>query len=847
MASRNQNGSEKFSGRRRAREVTAEKPADAPLRRPSYEEIRAEEEHLRLALQAGAVGTWEWDLASGRMRWSAQTFRNLGLEPRREPRNGDDWYALLLAAIHPGERERVAARLAEFRGRLGPMRVELRTVWPGGDIHWIVFLGRTEPDSAGRPALMRGITIDVTRRRQGEDAARLLVERLRLAMAAGRLATWEIDLGKRLAQWSPEAALMHGRSPQALEIGLEDWLQLIDPADREMCERRFAAALLRPGDYRAEYRVGHGGDAARWIAVQGTIVLDAMGRPFRVVGVAQDISERKRAEAALRDSERRLREINETLEQIAEERARQRDASRARLQAVFDTSPDWLILFHATEDGRFVYEDINRATLNAYGLRRDEVIGRSVDEVLGAEVARLPLEKLRECLRTGEAQHYTARRTIGGITRTLDALFVPVSESRDGRPLIVGNARDISELEATQEQLRQAQKMETLGQLTGGVAHDFNNLLTAIVGNLELLGSRVAGDALAAKYVGAAGRAAESGARLTEHLLAFSRRQHLRPRRTDLNAVIGGMHDLLARTIGASVQVEMRLTPELWPVLIDATQIEIAILNLAVNARDAMPPGGTVAIETRNIPAGREAVPSEIGDGDCVCLSVRDTGSGMSEEVLRSAVEPFFTTKEVGKGSGLGLSQVYGVVQQSKGSLSIDSAVGRGTRVSIYLPCAAGAAGAVDEPPDEAAGQQESGRVLLVDDDSEVREITVQMLQQIGYGVAEADGGQAALDALARGETYDLAVIDIAMPGLDGIETVRRARETSPDLRVLYMTGYTDPAGAERRTGNDPLLKKPFRLGDLREAVRRAIRRAPPDSGARVVPPGGADRQMRAR
>jgi CheY-like chemotaxis protein/nitrogen-specific signal transduction histidine kinase len=409
--------------------------------------------------------------------------------------------------------------------------------------------------------------------------------------------------------------------------------------------------------------------------------------------------------------------------------------------------------------------------------------------------------------------------------------------------LFVVNARDISELEAVQEQLRQAQKMEILGQLTGGVAHDFNNLLTAILGNLELLGPRIAGDAPAAKYVGAAERAAENGARLTEQLLAFSRRQHLRPRSVDLNAVIGGMRDLLTRMIGATVAVETRLMSELWPVLIDPTQIEIAILNLAVNARDAMPLGGTLVIASRNIPAGTETVPREIGTGDCICVSVRDNGSGMSEEVLRSAVEPFFTTKEVGKGSGLGLSQVYGVVQQSNGSLAIESEVGRGTIVSIYLPRAAAASGAADGPADKEAPEPESGRVLVVDDDAGVREITVQMLRQIGYSVSEADNGQGALDTLARGETYDLLVMDIAMPGIDGIETVKRARQTAPGQRVLYITGYADSARADRRTGDDPLIKKPFRQRDLREAVRRALRHTPGNSRARSARLGGPARR----
>jgi PAS domain S-box-containing protein len=697
-------------------EMRVEYPAGRP--QPSGAAPPADEQDWRPALAAAEIGAWEWDLTTGRMRGSAQMFRNLGLEPR----DGDNLYDLLLAAAHPDERARLAAALTELRGRVGPMRLEAPVVRPDGEVRSIVLLGRTVADAAGRPVYMRGGAID----------------------------------GARL-------------------------------------------------------------------------------------GMAQEVSGRKRAEAALRDSERRLRELNESLERLAEERARQRDASRARLQAVFDTSPDWLVLFHATAGGRFVYEDVNDATLRAYGLRREQVIGHSVEEVLGAEAARLPLQKLRACARTGATQRYTARRTILGVTRTLDVMFAPVPESRDGRALIVVNARDITELTAMQEQLRQAQKMETLGQLTGGVAHDFNNLLTAIIGNLELLEARIAADAAAARYVGAARRAAENGARLTEHLLAFSRRQRLRPQTVDLNAVVGGMRDLLTRMIGAAVRVETRLTPGLWPVLVDPTQIEIAVLNLAVNARDAMPLGGTLAIATRNIAAGEEAVPIEIGDGDCVRLSVQDTGTGMSEEVLRSAVEPFFTTKAVGKGSGLGLSQVYGVVRQSGGSLSIDSALGSGTKVSIYLPRAAGVADSAGRHPGDMAPPRESGRVLVVDDDPAVRDITVQMLQQIGYEVAEAGGGQAALDLLAQNGTYDLLVVDIAMPDLDGIETVRRARAIAPAQRVLYVTGYADPLGAQPRTADDPLINKPFGLYELRQAVRLAVARAAGDAGVR---PGGPDRRV---
>jgi CheY-like chemotaxis protein len=394
-----------------------------------------------------------------------------------------------------------------------------------------------------------------------------------------------------------------------------------------------------------------------------------------------------------------------------------------------------------------------------------------------------------------------------------------------------------------EERLRQSQKMEAVGQLTGGIAHDFNNLLTAIIGNLELLAPRIAGDARAASYLGGAQRAAENGARLTQQLLAFSRRQHLQAQAVNLNNVIAGMQDLLSRTIGTNIRVHTNLTSELWPALVDPTQIEIAVLNLAINARDAMPLGGSLTIDTRNLQSGIDPIPSEIGDRDCIRISVRDTGTGMTEEVLRSAIEPFFTTKEVGKGSGLGLSQVYGMVRQSRGALQIESRPGAGTVVHLYLPKAEEEKSALSGSRTGQQGAEAGGRILVVDDDAAVREVTVQMLRQIGYGVTEADNGRGALDALARGEIYDLMLIDIAMPGLSGIETVRRARERWPGLRALYVSGYADLSGAEQLTGEDPLIKKPFRLAELRTEVRRAIRRSVAADGKNVVPLGGRERR----
>ena len=322
--------------------------------------------------------------------------------------------------------------------------------------------------------------------------------------------------------------------------------------------RRVASLLAefaaRAGHMRIEYRIVRPDGAVRWIVLLGEVTPDATGHPAAMLGISIDSTRRREmveaAEAALRDRERRLRELNEELAQLADRRTRQLDASRAQIQAIYDNSPDWLSLFRATADGRFIYEDLNKATERGYGMSRDQVVGRPLEEILGVEQAQLPLSLFRAASRTGENQRYTARRTMAGVTRTIDVMFARVPEKHDGDWLIMATARDITEREAIEQQLRQAQKMEAVGHLTGGVAHDFNNLLTAIIGNLELLAPRTAGDPVAARHVGAAKRAAENGARLTEQLLAFSRRQHLQPRAVDLNAVVAGMREMLTRTIG---------------------------------------------------------------------------------------------------------------------------------------------------------------------------------------------------------------------------------------------------------------------------------------------------------
>ena len=382
----------------------------------------------------------------------------------------------------------------------------------------------------------------------------------------------------------------------------------------------------------------------------------------------------------------------------------------------------------------------------------------------------------------------------------------------------------MAERERTEEALRQAQKMEAIGQMTGGVAHDFNNLLTAVLGNLELALRRTEDERLR-RYLTGATEAAQRGARLTEQLLAFSRKQRLEPEPVDLNGLVSGMQDLLRSTLGSAVRIETTLQRDLWPAMVDATQLELVILNLAINSRDAMPGGGQITVGTANSSAGDAGRPGDLGAGDFVVVSVADTGTGMSEEVLAHAFEPFFTTKAVGGGTGLGLSQVYGFARQSGGSVKVDTAPGRGTTVSVYVPRATRQPGERAAEAAIATPVRKDTTILVVDDDRDVRRLAVAGLESLGYMILEGESGQDALKALATSNGIDLLLVDFAMPEQNGVEVIRLVKEKRPELPVVLMTGYADAAGLQNGDATGPILKKPFTLAELAARIDTALHR----------------------
>ena len=380
---------------------------------------------------------------------------------------------------------------------------------------------------------------------------------------------------------------------------------------------------------------------------------------------------------------------------------------------------------------------------------------------------------------------------------------------------------EITERRNAQSALLHAQKVELMGQMTGGIAHDFNNLLTAVLGNLELAKQRITDDKIR-RFLNSATQAAQRGAKLTAQLLAFSRKQRLQSEPTDVNALVSGLGDLLFRTIGGTVRIETVLQKDLWPAMIDAGQVKSIIVNLAINARDAMPEGGRLTISTANAGKDDQRRPHNLAAGEYVVVSVRDTGTGMTDEVLSKVFEPFFTTKPVGKGTGLGLSQVHGITTQLGGGVRIDTQVGKGTTITVYLPRAERAAmqhpqtGAAVALPQEAGG----ATILVVDDDRDVRDLAVACSK--GSDTRHRCGRvDTAMEIVGKHWPIDLLLIDIAMPEVNGIDVARAILTERPKLPVLFMTGYAGAAAAEHAPAKN-LLAKPFTVTEIAAKVEDA-------------------------
>lgn len=728
--------------------------------------------------------------------------------PEDQPFIGNEFFPKVLAEGH-GE---VEIRFRHFKT---------------GDAIWMHYNVFNLLDAKGAATGWATVSRDITARRQAEMALRDREERLRAIFEASVDPIITIDEKGVIQSVNAATKRLLGYEPKEV-IGRNITMLMPEPYWSEhdgylknyLTTRR--PKIIGKGREVEALRK----DGTR-VAVELAVGEAAAEGPRMFVGLLRDITERKEAE---------MRQLK-LLEQLQQSESEAR-AQNALFRSVFESAPEGIVL----TDLDNAITMINPALTRIFGYLPGELLGVHSSIFFARREDWRPATPKEAVWPLLAPEVISLRRKNGEIFpgETIKAPY------RGGNGELLGYmriVRDVTREQMREEELRQHQRLEALGQLTGGIAHDFNNLLTVISGNLQLIEMKLQDDG-PGRYLSEAKRAVEMGGRLSQRLMTFARQRRLAPVPTNLNDQVTGMLDLLHRTIGEHITITTRLSSGLWPTRVDPSEIENAVLNLAINARDAMPFGGELFIETANasIDAGGERASGGIPPGTYVTLSVSDTGTGMSREVLARAFQPFFTTKEPGKGTGLGLSSIYGFVKQSGGDVRIHSEVGRGTRVDIYLPKLEGSeqAGVTQEPARPAEGKGET--LLVVEDDPDVRRLTAERLEALGYRVAEAGNGQSALEALQAGEAFDLVLSDVVMPGgLSGFDLARKIRELKPSQKILLTSGF---AGQAPLSGKDEAiygllkLRKPYSQTELARTIRVALE----EDDAASTPPAQPDR-----
>ncbi|MBN2371949.1 MAG: PAS domain S-box protein [Vicinamibacteria bacterium] len=748
------------------------------------------EERLRLALEGSNEGLWEWRPENDHLYASGRNLTLLGYDQDEFTVTPEIWGAL----IHPEDRVRVQRTLSRLRdGRLQAFRVEYRARAKDGGYRWLLCRGKvTDQTRAGVPRRVLGTQVDITSRRLMEAELRESEERFRALIEASPDMVFLLDREERVLYVNAASARTFGLLPEQM-VGMKQG-DIFPPGT---ASRQSAAiqSLFRGGGGVCSEMEKVVARQTLWIETFLVPVKGRDGEVISVLGVSRDITERRRAEAALREAYRKTAEILETI------------------------SDGFFTL-----DGAMTIRAFNKAAERMLGCSSEEAVGRPLLEVFPALRESVFEQKIRRALDARETVLFEAELDRPPFEDWFDVRVFPM---REGISVFFGVTTERKRLES---RLAQIQRVEAVGRLAGGIAHDFNNQLAAILGYNELLAGDLPESHPGWKRIVQIRKAAERAAMLTRQLLAFGRRQVLEPAVLDLNLVVTELSDMLRRMAGEDVEIVMSLAPELRCVRVDRAQLEQALVSMAANARDAMPEGGRLVIETRNValdePYCRRHV--DVAPGRYVLLTISDTGCGMDETTLQHVFEPFYTTKQAGRSTGLGLSLTYGFVTQSKGHMTVESKHGHGSRFFIYLPQVAGMApvGAADEsgPP----GRPSPATVLVVEDEEIVRRLIVEVLEEAGYTVLSADNGAEAVRiAETHSGALDLLVTDVFMPQMGGRQLAARLRQMRPGIGVLFISGY--PKDSIQAAGAlEPeiqLLHKPFVPTDLVRRVRETLKR----------------------
>jgi len=784
------------------------------------ERLRESEEQLRLATEAAEVGLWDVDETNGTMFWPARVKAMFGISPD-VPVSMADYYA----GLHPEDRDETGAAYAAAADprRRTVYDVEYRTVGREDDVvRWVAAKGRGifEGDRCVR---VLGTAIDITARKRAEEALRGSEEQFRVLSQVLPNFVWATDAAGAAYWFNERVHAYTGMRPG--ELDGDGWQAFIHPEDRDRVVGAWREAVSARASYQCEYRVRRADGGYRWFLARGQPVLASDGAVVRWVGTSTDVDDQKRDMAE-------LVRFNETLEQRVAERTAEHDR-------VWRNSRDLLVVVGA--DG--IFRAVNPAWEAILGHSPSEVVGHHFGAFIWPEDADATQGALDEAASARDLTDFENRyrhkdgspRRISWRTSVEGALVY--AYGRD----VTAERNQAEALRQAEEALRQSQKLEAVGQLTGGVAHDFNNLLTIIRSSVDFLRRPDLAEERRGRYLNAVSETVDRAAKLTGQLLAFARRQTLKPETLDVGVRLRAVADLLETVAGARIDVVTELPDRACFVRVDVSQFETALVNMAVNARDAMDGVGTLTLRLRygaTLPPIRGHAGAA---GPFAAVSIADTGAGIPADALARIFEPFFTTKEVGKGTGLGLSQVFGFAKQSGGDVAVESEPGRGTTFTLYLPEVE--PGEREEPPTEPAEAAAGGagrRVLVVEDNVDVGRFATQILEDLGYETTWATNAGEALSTLgADGAGFDAVFSDVVMPGMNGVELGLEIRRRFPGLPVVLASGYSHVLAQEGGHGFE-LLQKPYSA----EQLSRILQRLPPRRGCARV---GRDAPSTAR
>jgi len=780
----------------------------------AHRALTEREAELARIQRIARVGGLEIDFREGvKNRRSPEYLLVHGLPAEAVNETYENW----IARIHPDDRARAVTHLFDvLKGDSEDYSAEYRIIRPNdGETRWIRVVAKIERDESGRGLRLVGADLDVTEQMLAQETLRESEERFRLIADSAPVPVWVTKLD-RTRSFVNQAYLDFLGLPFEQAV-VFDWRKALHPDDlpRILQQQMSGEASLQPFVLEARYRRADG--EWRWLRSESQPRWDATGKHIGFIGLAHDITTAKEAEIE-------LRKLNETLELRIRERTAQLESKEAQMRAIFETSHQYQWLLNA--DGMVLYA--NSTSLSGIRSEAGDVIGATFWDTpwfAATEGTAAAVHEAFNAVLKGEEVGLEMRLDLPCGDRYFDFAMRPLFDRHGTVTSVVPEAVDITERRQGEEALRQSQKMEAVGQLTGGVAHDFNNLLTIIRSATDFLRRRELPEERRQRYVNAISETVERASKLTAQLLAFARRQPLKPEIFNVGTQVENVAQLVRPLVGGRIQIEIEIGELNAYTIADIGQFETALINLAINARDAMNDEGRLKIAVHK--AG--AIPPLRGQpargGDFIAVSVTDTGAGIAPENLNAIFEPFFTTKEVGKGTGLGLSQAFGFAKQSDGDIAVRSTLGHGATFTIYLPQAAAPASDLESSiiKSEPAMTGRGYRVLLVEDNDDVGAFSTELLEDLGYTVRRVAEAAAALGILSEDEfAVDLVFSDVIMPGMNGVELARIIRDRYPGLPVVLTSGYSNVLAENAHYGFE-LIQKPYSVESLSRILRKAI------------------------